>query len=137
MVSVAIDFALLLAESGLDEPRLAIRGRDASGANGDVFHGDVSVFKARHVAVDVSMAGGSWRLGAQPGAPAGGVGAQRLWLIRGFGLSITLAALAWLTTRRRAPEAGLRSGAVAPARILDAARLSAAEGRVVALEEIA
>lgn len=38
---------------------------------------------------------------------------------------------------RRAPEAGLREGAVAPARILDAARLSAAQGRVVALEEIA
>ncbi len=38
---------------------------------------------------------------------------------------------------RRLPEAGLRSGAVAPARILDAARLSAAEGRVVALEDIA
>ncbi|WP_170979370.1 Gfo/Idh/MocA family protein [Roseomonas sp. HF4] len=38
---------------------------------------------------------------------------------------------------RRPPEAGLRSGAVAPARILDAARISAQEGRVVALEEIA
>ena len=38
---------------------------------------------------------------------------------------------------RRPPEAGLRSGALAPARILDAARLSAAEGRVVALEEFA
>lgn len=37
---------------------------------------------------------------------------------------------------RCAPEAGLRSGAVAPARILDAARLSARETRVVALEEV-
>ncbi len=38
---------------------------------------------------------------------------------------------------RRTPEAGLRDGAVAPARILDAARRSARETRVVALEEIA
>lgn len=36
---------------------------------------------------------------------------------------------------RRPPEADLRSGAVAPARILDAARRSAREGRVVDLEE--
>ncbi len=48
-----------------------------------------------------------------------------------------LAAFIEAVRTRRAPEAGLRSGAVAPARILDAARLSAAERRVVALEEIA
>lgn len=38
--------------------------------------------------------------------------------------------------RRHQPEADLLSGAVAPARILDAARLSAREGRVVPLREI-
>ena len=38
---------------------------------------------------------------------------------------------------RRQPEADLASGAVAPARILDAARLSARDGRVVSLKEIA
>ena len=48
-----------------------------------------------------------------------------------------LAAFIEVLRTRRAPEAGLRSGAVAPARILDAARRSAQEGRVVALEEIA
>lgn len=48
-----------------------------------------------------------------------------------------LAAFIDAVRSRRAPEAGLREGAVAPARILDAARLSAAQGRVVALEEIA
>lgn len=48
-----------------------------------------------------------------------------------------LAAFVDAVRTRRPPEAGLRSGAVAPARILDAARLSAAQGRVVALEEIA
>lgn len=48
-----------------------------------------------------------------------------------------LAAFVAAVRTRRPPEAGLRSGAVAPARILDAARRSAQEGRVVALEEIA
>ncbi|WP_219762837.1 Gfo/Idh/MocA family protein [Neoroseomonas alba] len=48
-----------------------------------------------------------------------------------------LAAFVEAVQTRRAPEADLRSGAVAPARILDAARISAAEARVVALEEIA
>ena len=48
-----------------------------------------------------------------------------------------LAAFAEAVRARRTPEADLRSGAVAPARILDAARRSAAEARVVALEEIA
>lgn len=48
-----------------------------------------------------------------------------------------LAAFVEAVRTRRAPEAGLRSGAVVPARILDAARRSAAEGRAVALEEIA
>lgn len=38
---------------------------------------------------------------------------------------------------RRTPEASLRSGAVAPGLILDAARRSAREARVVALEELA
>ncbi|MBR0671056.1 Gfo/Idh/MocA family protein [Neoroseomonas soli] len=48
-----------------------------------------------------------------------------------------LAAFVDAVATRRAPEADLRSGAVAPARILDAARRSALEGRVVALEEFA
>ncbi|MBP0464107.1 Gfo/Idh/MocA family oxidoreductase [Roseomonas sp. PWR1] len=48
-----------------------------------------------------------------------------------------LAAFIDAVATRRAPEAGLASGAVAPARILDAARRSAQEGRMVELEEIA
>ncbi len=51
-------------------------------------------------------------------------------------VSAELAAFLDAIATRRAPEAGLRSGALAPARILDAARRSAQEGRVVALEEI-
>jgi predicted dehydrogenase len=48
-----------------------------------------------------------------------------------------LAAFLDAVRTRRAPAANLRDGALAPARILDAARRSALEGRVVALEETA
>jgi predicted dehydrogenase len=48
-----------------------------------------------------------------------------------------LAAFLDAVSTRRAPAAGLQSGALAPARILDAARRSAQEGRVVPLTEIA
>jgi len=48
-----------------------------------------------------------------------------------------LAAFLDAVQTRRPPKAGLATGALAPARILDAARRSAVEGRVVALEEIA
>jgi predicted dehydrogenase len=48
-----------------------------------------------------------------------------------------LAAFIEAMRTRRQPEAGLWSGAVAPALILDAARQSAQQGRVVALEELA
>ena len=48
-----------------------------------------------------------------------------------------LAAFIDAVRTRRAPGASLRDGALAPARILDAARLSAAQGRVVSLTEIA
>jgi len=48
-----------------------------------------------------------------------------------------LAAFVAAVRTRRPSEADLRSGAVAPARILDAARRSALEGRVVALTEVA
>lgn len=47
-----------------------------------------------------------------------------------------LAAFVAAVRARRPAAAGLRDGAVAPARILDAARRSAQEGRVVALEEV-
>jgi predicted dehydrogenase len=46
-----------------------------------------------------------------------------------------LAAFIAALRSRRAPEAGLRAGAVAPGRILDAARRSAQEARVVPMEE--
>lgn len=48
-----------------------------------------------------------------------------------------LAAFIEAVRTRRAPQADLRAGAVAPALVLDAARQSALEGRVVSLTEVA
>jgi predicted dehydrogenase len=75
---------------------------------------------------------GAWvpRHGAreEPGVPA----AEPVAVV-----AAELAAFIEALRGRRAPEAGLRSGAVAPGMILDAARRSAQEARVVALEEFA
>jgi UDP-N-acetylglucosamine 3-dehydrogenase len=80
----------------------------------------------------VPAAGGAWlpRHGARedPAAPA--ATPEEV-------VAAELAAFLDAVRTRRPPEAGLRQGAVAPARILDAARISAQEGRVVALEETA
>lgn len=76
--------------------------------------------------------GGAWLpRHAPPEAPA--VPAADPVQVVGAALAAFLDALG----TRRAPEADLRRGALAPARILDAARLSAQEGRVVPLAEIA
>lgn len=82
--------------------------------------------------VHEAAVGGAWlpRHGARedPGAPSADPVAV---------VAAELAAFLTAVRTRTAPEAGLRSGAVAPARILDAARRSAQEGRFVALEEVA
>jgi predicted dehydrogenase len=78
------------------------------------------------------VAGGAWLPRHAPREDPGLPAADPVAVV-----AAELAAFVDAVRTRRPPEAGLRSGAVAPARILDAARLSAAEGRVVALEEIA
>ena len=70
IVSCAIDFEGILSDAGLlglTQPfSLAIRGRDGSGATGDPFYGDPALFKTKHVAVDLDLPGGQWRLAAVP-----------------------------------------------------------------------
>ncbi|MCK2089294.1 diguanylate cyclase [Thauera aromatica] len=71
MVSTVVELEGLLEDAGLSSPglpfTLAIRGREGSGAQGPPFHGDTTLFRRPHVAVDVALpAGGRWRLGATP-----------------------------------------------------------------------
>ena len=118
VVSTAIDLDGVLADAGLVSSTLpfdlAIRGRDGSGAQGEVFFGDPALFKQAHAGVDLNLPGGSWRLAAIPKhgkAPD----SLRSWLIRGIGALLTLALVLWLLARQRslaaAPTAGPRSEA--------------------------
>ncbi|UCV16463.1 ATP-binding protein [Quatrionicoccus australiensis] len=104
VVSTAIDFAGLLADAGLAGPTMsfvvAMRGRDGTGAQGEVFHGDPGLFKQPHVAVDLSLPGGQWHLAAMP-KPGGEGDVLRPWLIRGIGFLLTLIAVLWWLARRR------------------------------------
>ncbi len=105
VVSTAVDFEGLLADAGLvadDLPfRLAIRGRDGSGAQGDPFYGDVAVFSGAHVHVDMAVPGGEWRFAAAPVlvVPEKSL---RVRLIRGAGLAIALILVVSLLSRARA-----------------------------------
>ncbi|MEN9481111.1 MAG: hypothetical protein RLZZ298_2506, partial [Pseudomonadota bacterium] len=104
VVSTAIDFEGVLADAGLFAPDLqfvlAIRGRDGTGAQGEPFFGDAALFKQAHVAVDMNLPGGQWRLAAIP-KPTSAVADHRPWLIRGIGALLTLALVLLLFARNQ------------------------------------
>jgi len=71
LVSAAIDVETLYQRAGLLDAdhglRLALRGSDASGADGPLFFGDAALFNADPVSVEVTLpGGGSWQMVAVP-----------------------------------------------------------------------
>jgi signal transduction histidine kinase/CheY-like chemotaxis protein/sensor domain CHASE-containing protein len=102
VVSAAIDLDGVLADAGLDGSAfaLAIRGRDGSGADGEIFHGDPGLFRQAHVAIDVDVPGGRWQLVAAP-HPENIDSALRTWLIRGIAGLLTLALALRILFRER------------------------------------
>jgi len=119
IVSCAIDFEGLLGDAGLLAPEspfeLAIRGRDGSGPEGDPFFGDAALFKQKHVAVDLDLPGGQWRLVAAPRLDTTDT-SPRTWIIRAVVALLTLFLAIRSLTQRRAvsetknrPLIGLRS----------------------------
>lgn len=67
-VSVVINFDELMARSGfndIDGASLAMRGLDASGADGEVFFGDPEIFNAADISVPIILPSGSWQLAAK------------------------------------------------------------------------
>ncbi|WP_162926498.1 hypothetical protein [Teredinibacter purpureus] len=70
LVSAVIDLQRFYEDSGLFSDDLtiniAIRGRDATGHNGELFYGDESIFKAKPVIANVSLPSGSWHMAAVP-----------------------------------------------------------------------
>lgn len=109
LVTLPLDAAGIYREAGLADPatELAVagRGRDATGATGDVFYGDGALFEAAPVLLDVTLAGsGGWQMAA---APAAGWGTGRkgtLWTVRGLAVCLVAAAgaLAWTGAARAA-----------------------------------
>jgi two-component system sensor histidine kinase/response regulator len=70
LASVLIDFPQLLQDSGLvsenSEITFALRGRDASGAKGDVFHGSLENFDSAPILLDFRLPSGSWQMAVNP-----------------------------------------------------------------------
>lgn len=70
LISAVIDVEKLYQASGLQDENLsieiAIRGKDAQGAAGDLFFGEQSVFDSDPVNVDVVLPYGTWRMAAIP-----------------------------------------------------------------------
>lgn len=70
--SVVMNSEAIFAGAGITEEhdalRIAIRGRDARGAEGDVFWGDPSVFEKNPVTQIIELPYGSWQIGAIPSA---------------------------------------------------------------------
>jgi signal transduction histidine kinase/DNA-binding response OmpR family regulator len=110
LVSAVIDLQRFYAESGLLNPnvslKVALRGKDAAGAEGEVFFGDEQVFFSRPVIVDVILPYGSWQLAAIPlegwpeKAPDEWV-AQLFFLLIGGLLVIPIALISWLLKERQ------------------------------------
>lgn len=94
--TVLIDVSALLEEAGIKESiegvAMAVRGKDAVGASGEVFFGKPDVFRDADALFEIRLPVGSWQLGAKrtsglPDLP------QRLWLWL-FGGTIALL-LSW------------------------------------------
>lgn len=70
LLSVVIDADRLFQGSGLvDEAlpvKVALRGKDGIGSEGEVFFGDPNLFKEKSVTLPVTLPHGDWQLAAQP-----------------------------------------------------------------------
>jgi len=70
LVSAVIDTERLYAASGLTALnlplRIAIRGQDATGEDGDVFFGEAGIFADDPVISQISLPTGSWQIAATP-----------------------------------------------------------------------
>lgn len=95
LVSAVIDIVELYRESGILDAesnlRLSLRGRDGTGAAGEVFFGDPRIFDNDPILRDIAVPGGVWQVAAIPKSGWGRPTAT-LWAIRLIGLLAALAA---------------------------------------------
>ena len=95
LVSTVIDFPALLADCGADDLgkdlKIALRGVDGTGGQGEPFWGEASLFRpGGAVVVDVTLPRGSWQLAA---APARGWLRFNVWMSSYFQLGTLVVAV--------------------------------------------
>lgn len=70
LTSLVVDYAIIAARVGIDsvrgEANVALRGRDASGVDGEIFFGRPDLFDDARVTAEIPVPGGSWQLAAEP-----------------------------------------------------------------------
>ena len=70
LISAVIDAERLYQQAGLLDPqlayRIAIRGKDGKGQQGDVFYGNPDIFNQNPVLARVTLPTGYWQIGALP-----------------------------------------------------------------------
>lgn len=91
LVSVLIDAKALLEASGVlnKDFDIALRGRDAMGAKGEVFYGNPDLFTNDNAQLSVSVPGGSWQIAAVAKNSTPSV-TWEIFKIRLVGLSLSL-----------------------------------------------
>ncbi|RLU01116.1 response regulator [Ketobacter sp.] len=118
LISTVIDADRLYRDAGLrqaDSPyRIAIRGKDGLGADGDVFFGDPALFEQDPVLAEVTLPSGYWQMAAVPaqGWPARADNAVILrgtMAIIGLLLMATMVALSQLYARRQSDNQRLKA----------------------------
>lgn len=102
---ILVDLEPLLREGGViggsGNLQVALRGKDGLGADGEVFHGEASVFDRSPVLLSVLLPHGSWQLAAIPAAGWSDRYPGRAWLwAAGALLSITIGVLTFFLIRR-------------------------------------
>ena len=106
IVSAPIDVTSVYREAGILDSalglKLAIRGKDGLGKEGEVFYGRPSLFDEPGVVIQtISFSGGSWQIAAIPDATGTGYSSRLLGLRIGFALVTILIMLLLYTQTQR------------------------------------
>lgn len=110
LLAAVLDADTLYAKTGLVDPNMGVEiamvGRDGTGAEGPLFHGDPAILEDSPVLTDVLMPVGSWQIAARPRGgwqeAAGGSWQQRLvYLIVGLFVLYPTVLVGSLSEKRR------------------------------------
>jgi diguanylate cyclase (GGDEF)-like protein len=149
LVSIVLDADSLFAAAGVsprvEDLRVAVRGADALGAEGELILGEPSVFESGAMLLDIAVPGGTWQIAVVPAAgwnaPAA-MGSRQLYRAAGLALGMIMGLLVygWLIERARIHRmathdalTGLPNRALAQERLRSMLRGAARHGEGCAL----